>query len=278
MTSTRIATILGAALLLSTATVASAADLYGNNGGGSIKDTYVQEAPAAGPSWYVRIDGSYGAHDDPVMIEDHIYDLVDTSIDSTWSIGGGIGRYFTNTIRGDITYDHRFEADAEGTLLGHVNGLNGARKFGIESDVVLFNLYYDFNRAGRFNPYVGVGLGVAYNETTTGSVTDDCGCTGTIAGDDETHVAGALMAGFTARLRGGHGGGAHDGRGWGSSVVSAERGLYLDVGYRFLYLGEAATGPITLDAPTQPVVISDDPVVEDIHAHEFRIGLRYDIR
>jgi opacity protein-like surface antigen len=279
MTSTRIATILGAALLLTTATVASAADLYGNGGGGSIKDTYVPADPV-GPSWYVRIDGTYGDHDEPVMVEDHIYDLVDTNIDGTWSLGGGIGRYFTHTIRGDVTYDHRFETDAEGTLLGHVNGLNGVRQFGLESDVVLFNLYYDFNRMGRFNPYVGVGLGVTKNTTTAGTVTDDCGCTGTIAGDSETHVAGALMAGFTAKLRGGHGGG-HGG--WGSRdgavAVDSGRGLYLDVGYRFLYLGEGTTGPITL-APVggAPTVISDDPTVEDIHAHELRIGLRYDIR
>jgi opacity protein-like surface antigen len=276
MTSTRIATILGAALLLSTPFGVSAADLYGN-GGGSIKDSYVP-AMSAGPSWYVRIDGGYAAHDEPIMTEDHIYDLVDTDIDNTWTLGGGIGRYFTNSIRGDVTYDHRFEADAQGTNLDTLSTLPGVRSFGLESDVVLFNMYYDFNRMGRFNPYVGVGLGVTSNKTTAGTVSDDCGCTGTIEGASETHVAGAIMAGFTAKLRGGHGvvegGSSKD----GPMVVDSGRGLYLDVGYRFLYLGEGATGPITLDTPAGPDYVSEDPTVEDIHAHEIRVGLRYDIR
>ncbi len=281
MTSTRIATLLGTALILATPFGADAADLYGN-GGGSIKDSYVAAEPAMPASWYVRIDGGYGAHDDPIMTEDHIYDLVDTDIEGTWTLGGGIGRYFTSSIRGDITYDHRFEADAQGTLLDNAATLPGVRKFGLESDVVLFNLYYDFNREGRFNPYLGVGLGVTKNETTTGSVSDDCGCTGTIAGDSNTHVAGAIMAGFTARLRGGNSAGAGWGHGTkdGAIAVNSGRSLYLDVGYRFLYLGEAATGPITLDptAVGPPTIISEDPTVEDIHAHEIRVGLRYDIR
>lgn len=268
MTSNLKAAVLGSALALATVTGAAAADLYG---GGSIKGHYAAPMPT-GPSWYVRIDGGYAAHDDPEMTEAGIYDLVDTSIDNTWSLGGGIGRYFTPTIRGDVTYDHRFEADAKGTLLDHLADFDGVRAFGIESDVVLFNLYYDFNRGGRFNPYVGVGLGVTHNKTTRGTVSDDCGCEGIIEEGSETHVAGALMAGFSMLLRGGQSvvGGTKD----GPMVVDSGRGLHLDVGYRFLYLGEVATGDVVADG----VSIADDPTVEKLHAHEFRVGLRYDIR
>jgi len=49
--------------------------------------------------------------------------------------------------------------------------------------------------------------------------------------------------------------------------------LYFDIGYRFLYLGDASTGhAVGVAAPTP------GPRLEDITAHEFRIGLRYDLR
>ena len=265
----RTALLLGCALVATGAASTNAADLYGNGGG--MKDDSYAAPMATGPSWYARIDGGYGAHDDPEMTEIGIYDLVDESIDSTWTLGGGIGYYFTPTIRGDVTYDHRFEADASGTLLDHYASLNGERTFGIESDVVLFNLYYDFNRGGRINPYVGAGLGVAFNKTTEGLATSDCRCAGVIEEGKETSVAGALMAGFTAKLRGGQTamGGTKD----GPVMVDSGRNLYLDVGYRYLYLGGVETGAIVTTEP-----IAEDPTVDSIRAHEFRIGLRYDLR
>lgn len=80
------------------------------------------------------------------------------------------------------------------------------------------------------------------------------------------------MAGFTTKLRGGQsvvGGSSKD----GPMTVDTGRNLYLDVGYRFLYLGEVATGPIVTTVP-----IAEDPTVESLIAHEFRVGLRYDFR
>ena len=126
---------------------------------------------------------------------------------------------------------------------------------------------------GRFSPYLGVGLGFTHNTTSSGTVTDPCGClTGTIAGDSNTHVAGAAMAGFSMKLRGGEQavqGSFKD----GPMTVDTGRGLYLDVGYRFLYLGEAATGPIsaTFTKPGpggQTGTVSQEPEVDDIHAHD----------
>jgi opacity protein-like surface antigen len=274
MAFTRASLLISAALVLGSAQGASAADL-GSYGGGSIKDAPMAMPYSAGPSWYARIDGGYSQFDDPTMTEIGIYDLTEESIDSAWSIGGGIGRYFGNGFRGDLTYDHRFEADAEGNLADHQATLEGVRKFGIESDVFLANLYYDFDYGNRFTPYIGVGLGFTRNKTTAGTV-ETCGCTtATIEEGSDTNVAGAAMAGFSLRLRGGeqavHGGSFKD----GPVTVSAGRGLYLDAGYRFLYLGGVETGEIVhVGGGT---TIAEDPTVEDIHAHEFRFGLRYDI-
>ena len=273
MSINRAALFMGLAIAVAMPVAAGAADL--GTYGGSIKDSYAAPAGAT-PSIYLRIDGGYGVHDDPVMVENGIFDLVDTEIDGAWTLGGGIGRYFTNNFRADVTYDHRFDTDVNGTLLDNAATLPGVRKFGLESDVVLVNGYYDFNRMGRFSPYLGLGLGVVHHSTSAGTVSDDCGCTGTIAEGSSTHVAGALMAGFSAKLRGsdviGYGASAE-----GGPTGDSGRGLYLDVGYRFLYLGETATGPVTLTSGGGTTV-AKDPTVEDIHAHEFRVGLRYDLR
>lgn len=268
---------LSVAILTLAGTGAQAADMYE----GSIKDGYVA-APvdvATPSSWYLRLDGSRATYDDPIMVEDHIYDLVDTGIESSWSIGGGVGRYLSHGFRFDVTYDYRMEADAHGFLQNHAATLDGTRDFGLKSHLLLANLYYDFNQGGRFSPYLGVGLGWVRHKTTEGTVVDTCGCTGTIASETTDSVAAALMAGVTINLTGGrghdvvHGGGAKD----GYVVASSNRGLLLDIGYRFLYLGDAATGPVTGDFGGGVVEVSEDPVVENIHAHEFRLGLRYNL-
>jgi opacity protein-like surface antigen len=257
MTSIRSA-VLACAVLVAGSLSAGAADL-GAGRGGSLKDYGYTPQMVASPaaSWYVRIDGGYARFDDPIITEDGRFDLINTSIDETWTLGGGVGMYFGRGWRGDITVTKVFEADAAGTLQAG-SSINGERRFGIDSTVVLANLYYDFNMGSRFTPYLGLGLGFAHNRTKAGTISDSCGCTGVIEEGDQRHVAAAAMAGFSVALR--------------------DR-LHLDAGYRFMYLGEVATGPIraTTIAPVATVV-SNDPSVESIHSHEFRVGLRYDIR
>ncbi len=278
----RASLLLSAAFVLGSAQGALAADLYG----GGMKDGPVSYAPASSsaPSIYFRIDGGYAAYDDPVMSENGIFDLTNTSIDNSYSLGGGVGMSLGHGFRGDLTYERRFEADASGAVLDPLSDLPGTREFGLESNVFLANLYYDFDTGSRITPYLGVGLGVTNNKTTDGTVVDPCGClTGTIEGDEETSVAAAFMAGLAVKLRGGTQtvGSFKD----GPISVDTGRGLFLDVGYRFLYLGEAATGPVNATYTSAVVgghpgtggYVSEDPKVDDIHAHELRVGLRYQI-
>ena len=78
------------------------------------------------------------------------------------------------------------------------------------------------------------------------------------------------MAGFSFRIdRGGHVPvSIKDG------PVYAEPGrLHLDVGYRFLYLGDAHTGSVVGSAVPTP-----GPRLDDVTAQEIRVGLRWDIR
>jgi opacity protein-like surface antigen len=258
--------ILGAAFVLGSALSASAADL------GGLKDEPVMETVATGPSgWYARIDGGYSWYNRPGIEFDPGFTAHGTTLDGSWTIGGGIGRYFGRGFRGDITVDYLFDANVNSEFCG-CDGTGHDAKFDFSSTVVLANLYYDFNRGGRFVPYIGGGVGFAHNETSSGSVIDDCGCVeGSIAKGSSNSFAAAGMAGISWKIRGGeprYVGGLKD----EPVAVSSGNALYLDFGYRFLYLGDVKTGDITWsnDAPTL------DPKVKDVTAHQFRVGLRYD--
>ena len=267
------ALILGAMIGLSALAPANAADLGGARGG-SLKDDGMPVLMAQSAArFYVRVDGSYASYDAPVITEDHQFDLLSPKMGNNWSVGGGVGYYINRNWRTDFTAEKRFNSDVSATN-GDPN-IGGSRHFAINSELYLANLYYDFDSRGRFTPYVGAGLGWVNHHTTTGSVTDNCGCTGVIDAGGGSSVAAALMTGVTVNLTGR---GAPAGSGEGSG--DAARNLYLDVGYRFLYLGEASTGAIHT-TPVAPSVASynpADPTVSEIHAHEFRVGLRYDFR
>jgi opacity protein-like surface antigen len=262
-----------AAVLLGSAS-ASAADLGGMKGG-SIKDGYVpQMVDKGGARWYLRGDYSHAWQGTGAITEPPNYDLSMTSIANTHSFGAGVGYYFSKNIRGDITFDWRREAAVRGSVLDGVATVQGERQFGVSNMVALANLYYDFDTRTHFTPYIGVGLGIARNTTKAGRVeiaynpnyacadATVATCSATFEGATETSVAAALMTGFSARL--------HD-------------RLHLDAGYRFLYLGGAHTG----DIKTTSTVIATgdvtngtaaDPIIHDLHAHEFRVGLRWDIK
>lgn len=159
-------------------------------------------------------------------------------IGKTRGLGVGVGYYFHDTIRGDVTLDYRRDTD--------VSGITGAATHTADfsNTVVLANLYYDMLGREGFAPYLGVGLGFSYNQTDGRTITPGGVQTG---GDDNTSFAFAAMAGFSYRL---------------------QDNWLLDAGYRYLYLGDAHTSigvaPGALD-------------IDGIEAHELRIGMRYEI-
>jgi opacity protein-like surface antigen len=254
--------LVAGASLLATTMAAGAADLYGAHGGrGSIKDDYVHAAPRGCPTWYARIDGGYSTFDRPAMSQVGIDDLVWSRVQDTGSLGGGLGYYFACNIRGDITVDHRFETDVKGFNANPSAPNYGPMKWGYESTAIMANMYYDFNAGARFTPYIGFGLGTVYNQFSRGKGVvaagaanpADVGFPTTVGAASNWHFAGAAMTGFVFNL--------HD-------------RLKLDTGYRFMYLGAGKTGQTanSFGGTGGPIHI------DNLHAHEFRIGLRYDIR
>ena len=127
------------AALMASAFVAQAADLYGSHGGrGSIKDDHTYAAAPSGcPTWYARVDGGYSSFDRPAFSQVGIDDHVNSRIEGAGSFGGGIGRYFTCNIRGDVTVDHRFKSDVTSFNPNPLAPNYGPMKWSYESTAVM---------------------------------------------------------------------------------------------------------------------------------------------
>ncbi len=107
----------------------------------------------------------------------------------------------------------------------------------LSSLVGLANFYYDLDMGHRITPYVGVGIGFA-------SLSMD----GEDSDDSDTNFAWALMAGVDIDLR----------ANW-----------KLDIGYRYLNMGDGKFDDSKIPGRQFEV--------EDLEAHEIRVGLRYQL-
>jgi opacity protein-like surface antigen len=212
-------------------------------------------------SWYLRGDYSYSwMEGSELAMPTFSFDSV--AVDNTWAAGGGIGYHFGRGVRGDVTYEWRGSTEVRGTSPGNTS------VFDLDTSLFLANLYYDFRPLARFTPYVGVGLGVAHHKTGGGGLI--CGQPCVYDGGSNRTPAAALMAGLSYRIDRGQ----HEPTSIKDGPVAEEPGrLHVDVGYRFLYLGDVETGNLANVTFATP-----GPRLEDVTAHELRVGLRWDIR
>jgi opacity protein-like surface antigen len=211
-----------------------------------------------GSGWYLRGDAGYIEYSKPKEAVGYSAGLPFDSIrmPNTWSIGGGAGYSFNNWFRADVTVDWR--ADARITALSsgsnYVNGFStDAPKF--ESTTFLLNGYVDLGKWFGVTPYVGAGVGLAHNRLHDYWSQVTCltaVCSAAFSQDrvmnqpgSKNNLAWALMAG---------------------AAVDIGSGFKLDLGYRYLHIGDART---QLDAGGFGFKL------KPLDAHEARIGVRY---
>lgn len=178
---------------------------------------------AAKEGWYGRADAGWSV-DGALEVTGS-----DLDFDDDWSAHLGAGYAFANGFRLEGELSHR-QNDFE-TFSGEAR-----------ATALMANLYYDFNREGRFQPYVGVGVGAANVEAEGG--------VGPISFDDDDTVAAYQgMVGVGIRL--------------------TER-LDLDVGYRYFVAPDAGfSGTFDGEGP-EPFSFEGD------YEHQaVTVGLRY---
>lgn len=219
--------------------------------------------PVERADWYMRLDAGavFGADPDVSATID------DFDIGSGWfrsdsstlfTVGGGVGYYWSSRFRTDITVDYNGEAEASAAVDATMDDDSFSIRDQVKqaSTTFLFNAYYDFLGRSRFTPYIGAGIGFAINRLKRDNALDidcpTCGIDyeGAISGKEQ-NVTFAAMAtvGFSYEI----------------TPVTM-----LDVNYRFLHI---AGSDIDLDVGPVPTTVS----VGDINEHQVRAGLRFNV-
>ena len=240
---------------------AGAADLYGGRGG-SIKDDHMPVLMRApGGPCYVRADVGYsftGAPDVTWPVTDiggnFLGDKVSKVVaGDTWFAEGGVGCGASGW-RGELVLGYRgqHKIDGEPLLWAPPNAnIVDPLHTKLTSYTMMLNAYRDLMTFGSFTPYVGVGVGMAYHKVDDVSFTENPFLTNVIEGKSDLAFAWQVMAGVGYRLN--------------------ERAT-LDLGYRYADLGKATSGRVDNAGFANPRV-----VIDDITAHELKIGLRYQL-
>jgi len=275
-------------------------------GRGSIKDRRAAvpvPAPAPIPDyaarWYLRGDLGVGfSKPDPsengIVYGQNLYqwDARDPSsvqhrwlpndTETTFSYGGGIGYYWAPHFRTDITLEKISERklrirgtytynayldennnhipDLENGVIHPVAGETHDQGT-LNSGLFLFNAYFDFVRNSPLTPYIGAGVGFAVNKLERAfSNSEDVAevPNGLVShreayASDSTHnvtFAAALMAGVS---------------------YSITPVTMLDLNYRYLYMSGS-------DIDLNINGVKSNFSTGDIHEHQVRLGLRWNIQ
>jgi opacity protein-like surface antigen len=254
-------------------TPVSAADLNGPRGGSIKDDGYAAPRSAPrGPSGpcYFRTDVGYSWSRNPDVswpvsngvtsggVTTYTYagdDVTNTKMDNTWfgdvGLGCGMGSY---GIRGEVTLGYHGNRKIEGEPLTYTAPANPVAiadplHTSLKSYTMMFNGYKDLGNFNGVVPYLGAGVGVAYNKTSDTYFTGNTSLVNRIEGDSKASLAWSLMAGI----------------GWQVS----DRTI-LDLGYRYMDFGKAQSGRVDNAGFINPAVH-----IDHIAAHEMKIGLRY---
>lgn len=250
---------------VSSSAVAVAAILLGV--GGAQAADYIPEEPVmieqpvieyAPPPYYSRVDCAASFNRTTNLRvgrpEVHFIEKNGGSVSTTsgWACGVGFGVYFTEHLRGDVTMEYRgeynFSGVADPTFPTPPPESPLSQAGDVDSFVTLFNAYLDIAHFGGVTPYIGAGIGFAYNNMSDVFIRESGFST---RGDSNTDFAWALMAGL---------------------VIELSPDLKLDTNYRYINWGDAISGTTGSDGS-----INLPPIIaRDMSAHEIRVGIRYD--
>jgi OmpA-OmpF porin, OOP family len=101
--------------------------------------------------WYGRVDAGYSIESDFAIDDGPTFRS--SAMENDWSAHLGLGYAFSNGFRAEGELSHRFNQIEETPLVDDGGDTHAW--------AAMLNLYYDFNRGGGFEPYLGVGVGAA---------------------------------------------------------------------------------------------------------------------
>jgi opacity protein-like surface antigen len=262
----------------------SAADLGGSRG--SMKDggyrsasapsEPVYAAPVRGPAGncYFRADAGYSFSKDPKIkwaVNNDDFNIANgtnyangehvsnTSMENGWLGEAGFGcGSGSRGIRAEVMFGYRGERKIDGEPVYYAGPVTAPLPnpdavdplhTSVKTYTMMFNAYKDLGNFGGVTPYVGAGVGLAYNRLNETYFTGNNATPNRILAHDDLAFAWSLMAGIGYQL--------------------SDRAV-LDVGYRYMDMGKVTSDSIDNTRSYNPRVRIDDLV-----AHEIKVGIRY---
>ncbi|HZL31513.1 MAG TPA: outer membrane protein [Pseudolabrys sp.] len=206
--------------------------------------------------WYLR--GDIGMSNQSVKSLDNPafsnFDVVGYGFDSAPIFGVGVGYYFNDWMRFDVTGEYRGRSNFHGlenygTFTDEYHGSKSELTF-------LANAYVDLGTWRNFTPFVGAGIGVSrnsiYNFTDNNIPTNGVA----FAGDNSKwSLAWALHAGVAYKVT---------------------KNFAVEFSYRYLDLGDAVTGDIVTYDGSCPCT-NNPTTFHHLSSHDFRLGLRFNL-
>ena len=261
MVSVRFAALAGAALVVG-AQAAGAADL----------PPIIRKAPppvVEFGGWYLRGDIGFsneGLRDLTFVAPDGsipVQHNLSKGFDSAGIFRLGVGYQFNSWFRADVTGEYRMSAHFQ--ALNDVDRGDGVflpeHDFASKSEwVVLGNVYADLGTWWCMTPFVGAGVGAAFNRISNFQDflnNDTPGANNFAIATEKTNFAWALHAGVAYRVN---------------------PNFSVELAYRYLNLGDATTGPMPgfdIFNTTNPNPQFGHNDFHHIHSHDLTLGVRW---
>ncbi|MDK9695706.1 MAG: outer membrane beta-barrel protein [Siculibacillus sp.] len=267
---TRIAThLLAGMAFLGLAGTAHAADVGGPFRAPSVIQPIAEVGSSGG--WYLRGDVGIGINATPKFSSTGTAGI-DANPTAAWLardiadtpfIGVGVGYQFTDYLRGDITAEYR-SATRYRANASYPRGVGDIAypyyDGDLRSTVIMANAYADLGNYSGLTPFVGVGLGMAYNKTgdtyqhtsfpAFGTFAD-----GVLPGSSKWNVAWALHTGVT----------------W-----DVNSRLKLEMGYSYKNLGQVGTRELRCNEAGGVVTNCNEWLkLKNLATNDLRIGMRW---
>jgi opacity protein-like surface antigen len=170
------------------------------------------------------------------------------SNEDTFFVGGGVGYEWNNWLRFDATAEYRSKSRVYAFVTYPPNGLDTYEGY-LKSWVFLANAYVDLGTWNCFTPFVGAGVGGAYNTLANFSDINPNGGFGFGRNPSEWHLAWALHAGV---------------------AYNVSNNLKVELAYRYLNFGS-----ITDTVDCSVTCTHDSFKFEKLYSQDIMLSLRW---
>jgi len=174
--------------------------------------------------------------------------LQTNSNEDTTFVGGAVGYEWNNWLRFDVSGEYRAK-ERMYALVTYLPGGIDEYQGNLKSYVALANAFVDLGTWNCFTPYIGFGIGGAYNNLADFTDVNPNGGYGFGRNPSEWHMAYAFYAGVG---------------------YAVSKNLKVDLSYRYLNYGS-----ITDTVDCSVTCTHDSFTFGNLYSHDFMIGLRW---